>query len=163
MKIILALTICLLLCSNLSAQSNQNETEIGVEEISLARDDGNGSAGETTDKFYTTDVPLYCVIQLNSDKSANVKMDIVAVKANGYKPEAKVITVSYTTKENHYKVIFNASPEKVWSAGTYRVDISINGKIADSLNFEIEKKATETKIKTKFAPNNNTKTKKPKI
>lgn len=162
MKIILALTICLLLCFNLSAQSNQNDAEIGVEEISLARDDGNGKAGEITDKFYTTDIPLYCIIRLNSDKSANVKMNIVAVKANEYKPETKVITVSYTTKENHNKVIFNASPEKVWSAGNYRVDILINGKIADSLSFDIEKKATETKNKTKFAPNNKTKTKKPK-
>lgn len=160
MKIILDLTICLLLCFNLSAQSNQNNAEIGVKEISLARNDGNGKAGEITDKFYTTDVPLYCIIQLNSDKSASVKMNIVAVKADGYKPETKVITVSYTTKETHNKVIFNASPEKVWSAGTYRVDVLINGKFADSLSFEIEKKAAETKNKTKFVPNN--KTKKPK-
>ena len=162
MKIIFALTICLFLCFNLSAQSNQNNTEIGVEEISLARDDGDGKAGEIADKFYTTDVPLYCIIQLNSDKSANVKMNIVAVKANGYKPETKVITVSYTTKETHTKVIFNASPEKIWAVGNYRVDILINGKFADSLSFEIEKRATETTNKTKFAPNNKTRTKKPK-
>lgn len=142
MKIILALTACLLLCFNLSARSKQNDSEVGVEEIALARGGENGEAGEITNKFYTTDVPIYCIIKLDSGKSVNVKMNIVAVKADGYKPETKVITVSYTTKENHNKVTFNASPEKVWSAGTCRVDILINGKIADSLSFEIEKPAT---------------------
>ncbi|CAN5186014.1 hypothetical protein BH20ACI1_BH20ACI1_23910 [soil metagenome] len=162
MKIILALTVCLLFFTNLFAQSNQNDSEVGVEEISLARGDGNGEAGEITDKFYTTDVPIYCIIQLNSHKSANVKMNIVAVKADGYKPETKIIAVSYTTKENHNRVTFNASPEKFWSSGTYRVDILINGKIAESLSFEIEKQSAETNNKNKFAPNNKRKTKKPK-
>ncbi len=164
MRIILALPICLLLCFNLFAQSEKNDDDsaIGVEEISLARDDGNGKAGEITAKFYTTDVPIYCIVQLNSGKFANVKMNIVAVKADGYKPETKVISVNFTTKENHDRVTFNASPEKVWSAGSYRVDILINGKFADSSGFEIEKHLPETKNKVKVAPNNKTKTKKPK-
>ncbi len=160
MKIILALTICLLFCFDLSAQTLENDSEIKVEEISLAQDDGNGKAGKVTDKFYTTDIPIYCIVRLDSAKSANIKMNIVAVKADGYKPETNVITVNYTTKENQNGVTFNASPEKIWAAGTYRVDISINGKIAGSLSFEIETRAAETKNKTKFAPNGKTKTKK---
>lgn len=162
MKIILALAICLLLCLTLSAQPKPNDSEVGVEEISLARDDENGKAGEITSKFYTTDVPIYCIVRLNSAKSVNVKINIVVVKADEYKTETKIISVSYTTKENQNGVTFNASPEKMWSAGTYRIDILINGKVAESLSFEIEKRATETENKTKFAPNGKTKSRKPK-
>ncbi len=156
MKIILALTIGLLLCISLAAQigDNENNPEIGVEELSMARDDGNGKAGEITDKFSPQDVPLYCIIRLTSDKSATIKMNIVAVKADGYKPGTNVITVSYRTKENQNRVIFNAAPEKNWAAGDYRVDVSINGKIAGSLNFAVEKQPADTKGETKFAPNN---------
>lgn len=47
MKIILALIFDLLLCFNLAAQTQKKEDnpEVGVEELLLARDDGNGKAG----------------------------------------------------------------------------------------------------------------------
>ena len=164
MKIILALTFGLLLCFNLAAQTQQKEDnyEVGVEELSLARDDGNGKAGEVTTKFSLSDVPIYCIILLNSDKSANVKMNIVAVKADGYKPESKIVSAVYTTKENQNRVTFNASPEKVWAAGSYRVDILLNGKIAAGLSFEIERQSPDVKDKTAFAPKNKPKKRKTK-
>jgi len=141
MKIVLAIFLCLFFSLNAFAQTEQNgnAAEFVIEEISLARDDGSGKAGEVTDKFIITDRPIHCLIQLNLDKPATVKMNLVAVKANGLKPETKSITVSYTTKENQNLVNFTASPDVVWAAGTYRVDIFIDGKPARSQIFEIEK------------------------
>ncbi len=141
MKIVLALSFCLFFSLNAFAQTEQsgNVAEFVIEEISLARDDGNGKAGEVTNKFITTDRPIYCIIQLNSEKSAIVKMNLVAVKANGLKPETKIITVNYTTKENQNHVTFTASPDVVWAAGTYRVDIFVDRKLTRSQTFEIEK------------------------
>ncbi len=163
MKIILALIISLLLCFNLAAQTEKKDSpEVGVEELSMARDDGSGKAGEVTAKFRAADVPLHCIVRLISDKPVNVKMNIVAVKADGYKPGTNVIAVSYTTKENQNRVTFNASPEKVWAAGDYRVDILLNGKITGSLSFEIEKQSPDVKEKTTFAPNNKPRKRKPK-
>ncbi len=89
-------------------------------------------------------------------------MSIVAVKADDYKPESKIVSSVYTTKENQNRVTFNASPEKVWAAGSYRVDILLNGKIAAGLSFEIERQSPNVKAKTTFAPNNRPKKRKTK-
>jgi len=145
MKFVLAISLCLFFSFNALAQTepDNKNAEVGIEEISLARDAANGKAGDVTDKFVTTDRPIHCIIQLNSDKSATVKMILIAVKANGLKPETKIVTVSYTTKENQNRVNFTASPDGVWAAGSYRVDIFINNKLARSQTFEIEKSSKE--------------------
>lgn len=144
MKFVLAILLCLF--SGLTAYSQIAETnedsEINVEEITLSRSDGNGEAGGTTDKFSTTDVPIRCFIQLDSEKPATVKMIITAVKAAGLKPESKIVTVSYTTKDNQNQINFTASPNGAWAAGSYRADIFINGKLNKSRPFEIEKSST---------------------
>jgi hypothetical protein len=141
MKIVLTISLCLLFNLNAFAQTerSRNAADFVVEEISLARDDGNGKPGEVTDKFITTDRPIHCLIQLGSSKPATVKMNLIAVKANGLRPETKIITVNYTTKENQNLVNFTGSPDVVWAAGIYRVDIFINGNLTRSQTFEIEK------------------------
>jgi len=170
MKVVLAISLCLFFSLNAFSQSEQNgnRSEFIVEEISMARDDGNGNPGETTDKFITTDRPIYCIIQLDLDKPAIVKMNLVAVKANGLKPETKIIVVSYTTKENQNRVNFTASPDGVWAAGKYRVDIFVNGKLAGSQTFTIENSPKEIKQEKptapkSFVPRKNTKKTRKKI
>ncbi len=145
MKIFLAVFVCVFFAFNVFAQSdsNENKEEIGVEEISLARDDGSGKAGEATNVFITTDVPIHFFVQLASVKSVLVKMNFVAVKAGGLKPETKVVTVNYKTNGKQNVVNFNASPETVGTAGAYRVDILIDGKLAKGLEFEIRKPPKE--------------------
>ncbi len=154
MKIVLAIYLCLFFSLNAFAQTGQSGdiAEFVIEEISLARDDGNGKAGEATDKFITTDRPIHCIIQLNSDKPATDKMNLVAVKTNGLKPETKIIVVNYTIKENQNRVNFNASPDGVWAAGIYRVDIFIDGKLAGSQTFTIENSPKEIKREKPTAP-----------
>lgn len=145
MKIVGALFVCLLLCFAAFGQTarSENKTEIAVEEITLARDDGSGEMGDEAESFLTTDVPIHCSILLNSVESATVKMNFVAVKAAGLKPESKVVTVSYKTNGNHNRVNFTASPAKVWATGQYRVDIFIDGKLSESKEFEITKMAAK--------------------
>ncbi len=157
MKIFLTVFLCLFYSFNVFSQvdSSENNEKIGVEEISLARDDGSGEAGETANVFMTTDVPIHCFVRLASVKSVLVKMNFVAVKAGGLKPETKVVTVNYKTNGKGNVVNFNASPETIWAAGAYRIDILIDGKLAKSLEFETKKspqkiskeKQSPTKIK----------------
>ena len=153
MKIFLAVFLCLFFAFNVVAQtdSSENNEKIGVEEISLARDDGNGQAGEAASVFMTNDVPIHCFVQLASAKSVLVKMNFVAVKAIGLKAETKVVTVNYKTNGKSNVVNFNASPETVWAAGKYRIDILLDGKFAKSLEFEI-KKSTKELSKEKQSP-----------
>jgi hypothetical protein len=139
-KSIFLLIFCLLfnLCVFGQADNNGAEKEVGVEEIYLAKDDGSGQAGETSEKFLTTDIPIYCIIQLDSMKSAIIKMNLVAVDVRGVKPETKVITVSYTTNGKQSRVHFTGSPEGNWVTGNYRIDIFINDKPAGEKTFEIQ-------------------------
>jgi hypothetical protein len=71
---------------------------VNVSEIYLAKDDGTGKAGEAATAFETTDVPIHCVVQLDSAESVTVKMQLVAVNVPGVKPGTKVVATSYTTK-----------------------------------------------------------------
>jgi len=111
----------------------------GVEEVYLARDDGDGKAGDVVTTFGISDIPIHCIVQLDTVKIATVKMNLVAVNVPGVKPETKVVTTSYTTKGNQNQVNFTGRPDKVWTPGKYRVDIFLDGKLAKSHDFTIQK------------------------
>lgn len=162
MKIVFILLCCLFFASGTFAQIQEIQ-EVAVEEISLARDDGNGKAGEEAEIFGTKDIPIHCLVQLNSTKSVTVKMNLVAVKVAGVKAETKVVTVSYKTNGNQNRVKFSGKPDGLWTAGMYRIDIFIDGKASGSKDFEIQKSAQEIereKQEKQFPPKT---TQKPKM
>ena len=120
-----------------SAQTDTVAPATGVEEVYLAKDNGEGKAGEQVTEFRTTDIPIHCVVVLDSAAKATVKMNFVAVSVSGVKAETKVVTASYTTKDGQNRVNFTGRPEGRWTPGKYRVDIFIDGKIAKNLEFDI--------------------------
>ena len=156
MKIIFLLSLCFCFGFNVFGQSESDNSEVTVEKISLARGDGNGKIGQETTIFFTTDIPIYCSVELSSIKSVAVKMNFVAVEVQGLKSGKNIVTISYKTNGKQNLVNFNASPADVWAAGKYRVDILLDGKLAESLSFEIKKptpkvadeKTTQPKPKT---------------
>jgi hypothetical protein len=141
LKIIFAVLFCLSASLGVFAQAEmQTPGEIGVETVSLARDDGAGKPGDVVEGFLTNDVPIHCLIELTSRKALTVKMNLVAVKAAGTKAGANVVTASYKTNGQQNRVRFYFSPDDViWAAGTYRVDVLLDDKLAKSLEFEIVK------------------------
>jgi hypothetical protein len=162
-KYILVLLVCIVFALNINAQNILKSNDVAVEEIYFAKDDGEGKVGEISEKFTVKDIPIHCVIQLNSTKATTVKMIFVAVNVKGVKPETNIITTSYTTNGKQNKVRFSGTPEKVWFVGTYRVDIFLDGKLTQSKELEIEKSATETTQINTFQPTTKPKTtKKPR-
>ncbi|MEP6902281.1 MAG: hypothetical protein ABJA66_11055 [Actinomycetota bacterium] len=145
MKIIFISLLCLFFAFSAFAQDEkiQELQTVGVEEIYLAKDNGEGKAGEVAENFLTTDIPIYCVVMLDSSKPATVKMNFVAVDVKGVKAETKVLSVSYKTNGKQNRVNFTGKPEGVWTAGNYRIDIFIEGKLAVGKSFEIKKSLTE--------------------
>lgn len=109
-----------------------------IEEAYLAKDNGEGKAGEQATEFKTSDIPIYCVILLDKNGVAAVKMNFVAVSVPGVKPETKVVSAAYTTKEGQNRVNFTGRPDGKWTAGKYRVEVFIDGKIARELELEIK-------------------------
>lgn len=146
MKLIFTIFLCLFFGFSVFAQTEtlqiQPET-VGVEEIFLAKDNGEGKPGEAVEGFLTTDVPIYCVVQLNSITPSTVKMNFVAVAVKGVKPETKVITVSFKTNGKQSRVYFTGTPDGRWLAGTYRADIFVDGKAAGSKEFQIQSSVME--------------------
>lgn len=122
------------------AQGDTHAPAPVIEEVYLAKDDGQGKAGEHVTEFRTTDVPIYCVILLDSDLRTVVKMNFVAVAVAGVKPETKVVSASYTTTgSGQNRVNFTGRPDGQWTPGRYRVDLFLNGKITRHVEFEIKR------------------------
>ncbi len=137
MKFLNAVFFVLVLISFALAQDDIPATPT-VEEVYLAKDDGEGHAGEQVTEFSTTDIPIYCVVLLETNGKAVVKMNFVAVKVAGVRPETKVVTASYTTKHGQNRVNFTGRPEGKWVPGKYRVDLFVDGKMAKNVEFEIK-------------------------
>lgn len=108
-----------------------------VAEIYLARDDGSGKAGDAVTEFRVTDIPIYCVVNLNSTDPVTVRMNLVAAAVAGVKADTKVVTTSYTTKNGQSRVNFTGRPDGKWVAGKYRADIYVNDKLVWSRDFTI--------------------------
>ena len=143
MKLIV-LTIIGLLASVTAFAQAEPAKAVGVEELYLAKDDGNGKAGEQVSEFSTSDVPIYCIVMLDAAHKVTVKMNFVAVGVKGIKPETKVVSASYTTTERQNRVNFSGRPEGKWPPGKYRVDIFIDGKAAKNLEFDIKASGANT-------------------
>lgn len=162
MKIILLTTLCLLFALSGFAQNVEDEKTpvpeiVAVEQMYLAKDNGEGKAGDEAESFLTTDIPIYCVVELNSPKPATVKMNFVAVNVQGVKAETKVISVSYKTNGKQNRVSFTGKPEGFWTAGSYRIDVFVDDKLAVGKTFEIKKSPSEmqktvTKVESFVAP-----------
>ncbi len=119
--------------------------------IYLAKDDGDGKAGDAVSEFGVNDVPIHCVVKLGSPEPATVRMLLVAVKVNGVRSETKVVSASFTTTEGQNEVYFQGKPHKAWVAGVYRADIYLNGTMIKSIEFPI-KAAMVAPVSNSFAP-----------
>ena len=153
MKAFLILSFCLLFSLAAFGQppvAPKDKPSVGIESIVLMRDDGDGNADEETAIFGQTDVPIHCQINLDSFIPAVVKMNLVATNVKGLKAESKIITVSYKTNGEQNIVNFKGSPDDIWLAGKYRVDVFVNDKLAGNKEFEIEKSTTPEAAQNNF-------------
>ncbi|QQS43112.1 MAG: hypothetical protein IPM63_09355 [Acidobacteriota bacterium] len=139
MRIALAALVCLLAVPCALGQTNGNEgaDDAPAISISIAKEEKDGTIAEGLETIGPNDIPLICYIDLPTDDSTVVKMVIVAVKAVGLRANSNYITVSYKTSEGENQVAFNARPASKWPAGSYRVDVFIDGKKAGSKDFKV--------------------------
>ncbi|MBP9665087.1 MAG: hypothetical protein KBD94_10735 [Pyrinomonadaceae bacterium] len=137
MRISILLFLLLAVCPLAAFSQPDPPAAPTVEEAYLAKDDGKGKAGEQVGEFLTTDIPIHCVVLLDSMAKVTVKMNFVAVNVSGVKAETKIVTASYTTKAGQNRVYFTGRPDGRWTPGKYRVDLFLDGKAASNIAFEI--------------------------
>jgi len=144
-----------LFCIGLTAQSSEPvKADPGasvVEDLYLARDDGGGKAGDVTSTFSPADIPIHCIVVLSKTHPIGVKMNFVAVKVAGVKPESRVVSSAYTTRQGQDRVFFTGRPDRRWVAGVYRIDIFVEGKLEKSLAFEVKGNAVPIEV-SNFVP-----------
>lgn len=136
----LAITLVFIFVTGLGAFAQEADpvpVKTGIFEVYFAKDDGTGKAGEEATSFVTTDVPIYCVVQLDSAVPTTVKMNLVAVAVPGVKAQTKVVSTTYTTKDNQDRVNFSGRPAGQWVAGRYRVDIFVGNSAVVSREFAV--------------------------
>lgn len=154
MRLAHAVLFMLFLCAAALAQEPLATPPVpvsAVEDVFLARDDGTGKAGEVVESFTTADIPIFCIVTLTREEPVTVKMSLVAVRVAGVKPETKVVSTSYTTKERQTRVNFTGRPGDAWVAGTYRIDIFVEGVREKSVTFEMVRSGPPVGAST-FAP-----------
>jgi len=135
------------------AQEAGSPPPVNIDSIYLAKDDGTGKAGDTGSTIFApTDIPIYCVVMLDSATPVTVKMNLVASKVTGVKPDSKVLSVSYTTKNGQNRVNFTGKPDGKWVVGTYRVDIFLNDKFMKNVTFDIKPSTVNTESATFLTP-----------
>jgi hypothetical protein len=136
----------------LMAQEAGTAPPPNVDSIYLAKDDGTGKARDAATSFVPTDVPIYCVVTLDSSAPVTVKMNLIASKVSGVKADSKVLSVSYTTKNGQNRVNFTGKPDGKWVVGTYRVDIFVNDKFVQDVTFDIKPTTVSTESATLIPP-----------
>lgn len=134
----------------------------GIDQLYLAKDDGTGNAGEPEVDFLTTDIPIFCVVVLDSNRPVTVKMNLVVVNVPGVRTETKVVSTRYTTKNSEDRVNFSGNPEGLWTAGKYRVDIYIDDKLVEKRDFEIRGMKALARSTSAFSPKTAGKARPPK-
>ena len=142
--------LCLLFAAGLIAQPEKiefkkSEPKKPKATLSLAKEDADGNITDNVRIFSPKDIPILCYVDLKTAKPVAVKLNFVAVKVKGIRPNSRIISVSYKTKNGEDSVTFTGKPEKVWLAGAYRVDIYLDGKLAMSETFSVEKPKSKTK------------------
>ena len=155
MRLAHIIILLLLFCIGLTAQSPEpvkvDPAPSVVEDLYLARDDGGGKAGDVTSTFSPADVPIHCIVVLSKSGPIAVKMNFVAVKVAGVKPESRVVSAAYTTRQGQDRVFFTGRPDGQWVAGTYRIDIFVDGKLEKGLAFEVKGDAVPISV-SNFVP-----------
>lgn len=140
-QISLFLFVLSVLCGGAFAQSPRQvdvASSVSVDDVYLARDDGEGKAGEVTSIFTPNDIPIHCIVVLAKPDPAAVRMNFVAVKVNGVKPDSRVVSASFATVQGQDRVFFTGKPHGRWTAGSYRIDVFVNDKLEKSVDFEVK-------------------------
>ena len=150
MKFIFATMLCFLGVLAATAQPDKIDY-IGEGErtktakLTLAREDADGNIIEDVKVFAPGDIPIYCYVDLISSKPVTVELKFIAVKVAKIRPNTKIISISYKTKNGEDAVTFTGEPEGLWMVGKYRVNILLDGKERLSKTFEVREQQAKSK------------------
>lgn len=109
-----------------------------IEEIRMARDDGNGDPGEETDTFSSSDRTIHCVVRLAEAKSkTKLKFSWWIVEAEGSENQ-KIKDIEYTTRALENVVHAHLTLPQDWPKGKYKVEVYVNGNLEGTVGYTVK-------------------------
>ena len=115
---------------------SSSNAEVFIQQVHMARSI-NGSPGEAVLSFTPADRQIFCVIEFIIAKAGTrVRFVWKTVEIEGSRNE-EIKTVDYVTKPLEETVQGNLTLPRDWPAGTYKVDIYINGTFAKTVNYRV--------------------------
>jgi len=127
---VLSLVVSSLACSF-------GNTELGLTNLRMALDqDGNNP----TTTFAPTDV-FYAVADLaNAPQGTNVEAKWTAINAADTEPNLEFQTQTLDITEESFSgtIYFQLSNDEGWPAGQYKVDLYLNGTLAQTAEFSVQ-------------------------
>jgi hypothetical protein len=113
-------------------------SESAIKEIHMAKDNGSGDPGETTDSFAASDRTVHCVATLKEAKSGtDMKFSWWIVDADGTENK-KIKDIDYTTKALENIIHGHLSLPRDWPKGKYKVEVYINGNLDRTVFYTVE-------------------------
>lgn len=127
---ILALLMLVLLACNFSAST------ANIKDAYTARSDGSEMKQTTS---FSQDEVIYCIVNV-----ANAPDD-TKVKAIWYAVNAEGVDANFVINETEFtgggEITFNISNDQLWPAGSYKVELYLDGKMDRSLDFNVTSSA----------------------
>lgn len=134
---VLFLVSALLLPLLLAGCGDEGPASISKAEMATGVKD-NSAVGATT-TFKPTDNPFYTAVSLSNPKSTTtVKAVLTAVQTADGTQNRQVSETEVTTSNSENFVSFKFSLPNPWPTGKYKVDLLLDGKAAQTLNFEVQ-------------------------
>jgi hypothetical protein len=121
--------------TNTTSNANSNPSGVHINNLYMAKS-GDGKATTT---FSPTDHTVYCIAELNKiAKGTEVKFTWTAVDVTGEEKGSKIKDVDYTTGSLENIVKAHLTLPQDWPTGQYKVDVYLNGDLAQSINYTVE-------------------------
>jgi hypothetical protein len=125
---VLALVFSSLACEASASTANISNAHMAVDEADSA---------QTTS--YTSDAPsFYCFYDLkNAPDDTVVKGVWILISAEGYDPNQEIDSAEVTGGDETYYFALDRGTDP-WPVGQYKVDLYLNDKLVQTVNFEVQ-------------------------
>ena len=109
-----------------------------IQELHMAKDDGNGDPGDETNAFSPGDRTIHCVAKLAAAKAGTkMKFSWFIVDAGGSKNE-KIKDIDYTTRGLENIVHGHLTLPQDWPSGKYKVEVLVNGNLEKTALYSVK-------------------------
>lgn len=131
-RLFILAAIVMLVAATLACGASASTAKISSAKLSA---DSEGASATTT---FTPDQAFYAIVELaNAPADTKLKAVWTAVEVEGEQPDL-LIDQAEITAGNENVFTFNLTNDGLWPAGKYKVDIYLNDKLDQTLEFEVQ-------------------------